>query len=219
VPVDVRSAGRKLCGACLSELTLSQVTLRLCAILFLVAVHGASVAATAYALGDKGPRYDGRLRVNPLAHLDLLGLLSGVLFSLGWSKPVAIDPGEMRLGRLGLVLVVIAAAVATLGVALALRLARPWILPLLGDTSSTVVFSLIDTIGQLGAWFALINLVPLPPLTGSHLLTALVPRIREPMSRIQLYAALLLLGLAATGLITRVLAPADHVLVEFVLGE
>jgi Zn-dependent protease len=203
----------------LSDLTLTQVAFRLCALLLLVAVQGATVAATAYALGDPGPRYDGRLRLSPLVHLDLLGLLSGVLFAVGWGKPVAIDPAELRLGRAGLVVVVIAAAVATLGVALVLRLARPWILPWLGDTSSTVAFALIDTIGQLGAWFALINLVPFPPLTGSHLLTALVPRLREPLRRSQLYAALLLLGVAATGVITSALAPAHRVVVGFVLGE
>src|SRR5262245_14805353 len=76
-------------GASLSDLTLTQVAYRLCAMLLLVAVHGATVAATACALGDPGPRYDGRLRASPLVHLDLLGLLSGVLFAVGWSKPVA----------------------------------------------------------------------------------------------------------------------------------
>jgi Zn-dependent protease len=203
----------------LTDLTLSQLVLRLCAIVFIAGVHGAVVAATACALGDPGPRYDGRLRVSPLAHIDLLGLLAGVLFSVGWSKPVAIDPAALRLGRMGLVLVVITAAVATLGVVLVLRLARPWVLPWLGDTSSTVVFALIETVGQLGVWFALVNLVPVPPLTGSHLLTALVPRIREPLRRSQIYAALLLVVVAFTGIITSVLAPADRVLEWLVLGE
>src|SRR5262249_20185605 len=187
--------------------------------LLLVAVHGATVAATACALGDPGPRYDGRLRASPLVHLDLLGLLSGVLFAVGWSKPVAVDPAELRGGRAGLVLVVIAAAVATLGMALLLRLPRPWILPWLRDTSSPVVFALIDPIGQLGTSFALVNVSPLPPLTGSHLLRALVPRWREPLRRIQLYASLLLLGLAGLGIVTSTLEPAHRVLVTLVLGE
>jgi Zn-dependent protease len=203
----------------LSDLTLAQVVLRLCALLLIVTVYGLAVAAIAVALGDPGPRHDGRLRANPLAQVDLLGLLAGVLCSVGWSRPVDIDASVMRLGRCGLIVVIMAAAGATLIFALALRIARPWLLPLLGDTPSTVAFALIDTIGQLAAWFALVNLLPVPPLTGSHLLAALVPAAREPMRRYQLLAGLLLLAVAATGALTRALAPAHRVLAGFVLGE
>jgi Zn-dependent protease len=204
-----------------TDLTLQQLVLRLFAFIIIAGVHGAAVAAAACTLGDPGPRYDGRLRANPFTHIDLLGLLGGVLFLVGWSKPVTIDPAALRPGRLGLVVVVVAAAAATLGTVMALRLARPWLLllPWLGDTSSTVVFSLIETIGELGVWFALVNLLPAPPFTGSHLLVALVPQIREPMRRSQVYAALLLLGIGATGVITGALAPADRVLMRVVMGE
>ena len=58
--------------------------------------------ATAVALGDPGPRHDGRLTFNPFAHLDILGGISAVLFSVGWIKPIAIDPAELRPGRAGL---------------------------------------------------------------------------------------------------------------------
>src|SRR5258707_9304630 len=83
------------------DLTLQQLVLRLIAYVFIAAVHGLAVAAVAVALGDQGPRYDGRLRVSPLAHLDIIGTAAGVLFSAGWIRPIAIDPFELRLGRLG----------------------------------------------------------------------------------------------------------------------
>jgi len=201
----------------LTDFTLQQVVLRFCAMLLLVGIHGLFVAATANALGDPGPRYDGRLRLSPLAHVDLLGFASGVLLSIGWIKPIAIDPGALRIGRIGIVVIVTAAAVGVLLVIVALQLVRPLVLPVLGDTASTLTFALIETIGQLGIWFALVNLLPVPPLTGSHLLTALVPATGEIMRRFHIYFALLLAALAATGLITRALEPAYRTVAELVL--
>jgi Zn-dependent protease len=201
----------------LTDFTLQQIVLRFFAMLLIVSVHGIVVAATAQMLGDPGPRYDGRLKLNPLAHIDLLGFASGVLFSIGWIKPIAIDPGALRIGRIGLVAVVAAAALGVLIFVEALQLVRPFVLPILDDTTSTLVFALIETIGQLGIWFALVNLLPLPPFTGSHLLAALIPKTGELTPRFHIYFALLLLALAATGIITRVLDPAHRVIADLVL--
>jgi len=203
----------------LLDVTLSQLVLRLCALVFIAGVHGAAVAGTAVALGDQGPRHDGRLSLNPFVHLDILGSISGVLFSVGWIRPISVDAAELRSGRVGLVLVVIAGAAATLLSALALRLLRPLLLPLLPDAASAAVFALIETTGQLSLWFALANLLPVPCLTGGHLLTALVPQWRDVFRRSCPYVAVLLVILAATGLVTGLLAPAYRPLAGPLLGE
>jgi Zn-dependent protease len=203
-----------------TDFTLQQIALRLCALLLIVGAHGAAVAGTACALGDPGPRYDGRLSLNPLPHLDLFGLASGVLFSVGWIRPIAIDPAKFYPGRRGLIAVVVVASIAVvLAIAFVLRLARPLLLPHLGDASSMLAFALIETFEQLAVWFALINLLPVPPLTGGLLLTALVPKIGEFVRGSQIYASLLLIVLAVTGVITGVLAPYERVLARLVLGE
>jgi Zn-dependent protease len=201
----------------LADFTLQQIVLRFCAMVLIVGIHGAVVAATACALGDPGPRYDERLRLSPLAHLDLLGFASGVLFGVGWIKPVAIDPAALRIGRIGVVVIVATAAIAILTIAVVLQLLRPLLLPFLGDTPSTLTFGLIETIGQLGIWFALINLFPAPPLTGSHLLTAFIPAAGEFMRRYHIYFALGLTALAATGIITRTLEPVYRMVAEIIL--
>jgi Zn-dependent protease len=201
----------------LTDFTLQQIVLRFCAVLLIIGVHGAIVAATAQALGDPGPRYDGRVRLNPLAHIDLIGFASAVLFSIGWIKPVAVDPAALRIGRIGLLLVVAAAALGVLIVVEALQLVRPLVLPLLDDTTSTLTFALIENIGQLGIWFALANLLPFPPFTGSHLLSALVPKTGELMRRFHIYFALLIAVIAATGIVTRALDPVYRVVAGFVL--
>jgi Zn-dependent protease len=201
------------------DLTPQQLILRFCALLFVAAVHGLAVAGTALALGDAGPRHDGRLSLNPFAHLDILGGISAVLFSVGWIKPVAIDPAQLRPGRIGLVLVVVVAAAVTLLGALALRLIRPLLLPVLPDTASALAFALIETTIQLSVWFALINLLPLPCLTGGHLLAAIAPPWRVAFWRSRTVVAVLLALLAATGWITGLLAPAYQMLAGMISGE
>jgi Zn-dependent protease len=202
----------------LTDYSLQQLVLRLAAMVFIAAVHGVAVAGTACVLGDPGPRYDGRLTPNPLSHLDLMGTLAGV-FSAGWIRPIAIDPAELRTGRIGLVLVVLAGAAATLASIVVLRFVRPYLLPLLPDTTSPLAFAFIETIGELGLWFALVNVVPLPPLTGSHLLVAIAPQWRDRLRRAQPYAAVLLAILAVAGIVTRLLGPVYAVLARAVLGE
>jgi len=199
------------------DLTLQQLVLRLIAYIFIAAVHGAAVAAVAVTMGDQGPRYDGRLRVNPLAHLDIVGTASGALFSVGWIRPIAIDPFELRIGRIGLAVVVAAGAAATLLSAVALRLVRPFLLPLLPDTSTATAFALIEVIGELSAWFALVNILPLPPLTGAHLLAAVAPAHGKLIAKIAPYSGVALALVAATGVITNVLGPPYRILANSLL--
>jgi Zn-dependent protease len=201
-----------------TDLTLQLIILRLVACVFIAAVHGFTVAAVAVALGDQGPRHDGRLRIGPLAHLDLVGTVSGVLFSVGWIRPVAVDPAALRPGRIGSALVVAAGAAATLAGAVALHLARPFILPMLPDTVSSTAFALIEITGELSAWFALINVLPLPPLTGALLVTAAAPSRAKAIAGIAPYAGIALALAAATGIVTRVLAPGYHALAGLIFG-
>jgi Zn-dependent protease len=200
------------------DLTLQQLVLRLIAYVFIAAVHGFAVAAVAIAMGDQGPRYDGRLRFNPVTHLDIIGTASGVLFSVGWIRPIAIDPVQLRLGRVGLVIVVAAGAAATLSSALALRLVRPFLLPFLPDTASVTAFALIEVVGELSVWFALINILPLPTLTGAHLLVAAVPACEKLIGRIAPYAGLVLALVAATGVFAKTLGPGYRILSRWIMG-
>jgi Zn-dependent protease len=202
----------------MTDLTLQQLVLRLVAYVLIAAVHGLAVAAAAVAMGDQGPRYDGRLRFNPVTHLDVIGTASGVLFLVGWIRPIAIDPIEMRLGRVGLVVVVAAGAAATLASAVALRLVRPFLLSLLPDTAAATTFAFIEVVGELSMWFALINILPLPPLTGAHLIVAAVPGWEKVIPRIAPYAGLALALLAATGVFAKTLEPGYRILSRLVLG-
>jgi Zn-dependent protease len=194
------------------DLTLQTVVLRICAGLLIVSVHGGAVAATAGLLGDPGPRQDGRLGLSPLRHVDLIGGLLIVLFTFGWVRAVAIDP--VRAGRRGLVVVVAVAACATMAMAELLRLVRPLVLNMLPDTAAATFFVFVEIVLRLSVAFTLFNSLPLPQLTGQHLLVAAWPKQRDALHRAQPYCAGLLAVLIAAGVVGRLLAPAEAFLTD-----
>jgi Zn-dependent protease len=203
----------------MGDLTLQQVVLRIAAVLVIAAVHGFAVAAMAYALGDPGPRHDDRLSVNPLRHVDPIGGLLMVLFAAGWIRPVALDPARLRPGRAGSLVVVAGASCATLAVAALLALMRPFVLNILPDTAAQTWFVFVETVGELSAAFTLFNLLPLPPLTGAHLAVALVPGARYAFRHARPFLVVVLALLIVTGVVARLLAPAEAVITRVVLRQ
>jgi Zn-dependent protease len=201
------------------DFTLSQLVMRICAVLLVSVLQGWAIAMAARVLGDAGPEQDGRLTIDPLRHVDLLGGAVALIFSIGWSRWVVIDPRALRHGRLDLLLVVGAGFAAVVLGVLGLRFARPFLLPLLPDTAAAAAFALIQTIIELGLWFALLGLLPLPPLAGGHLVVAVLPRVRERLPGMALFLGLILAALVATGAVTRLLGAAFRFLSVVVLGE
>lgn len=196
---------------------MQHVVLRIAAVLLIASVHGFAIAATACAMGDAGPRYDGRLTFNPLRHVDPIGGLLTVLFTIGWIRPVAVDPDKVWRGRSGLLAVVAIASSATIALALLLRLIRPLLLNMLPDTEAATFFVFVETVGQLVVSFTVFNLLPLPPLTGQHILVAVLPQKRDAFRRAQPYVAVLLALLIATGTAGRLLAPAESAIARVIL--
>jgi Zn-dependent protease len=203
----------------MGDLTLQHVILRIAAVVLIASVHGGAVATMAAVMGDPGPRDDGRLGLSPLRHLDMIGGLLTVLFTFGWIRPVAVDPDKLRSGRIGLVALVAVASCATIALAVVLRLVRPLILNMLPDTAAATFFVFIETVGQLCVSFALLNLLPIPPLTGQNFLFAAMPRQRETMRRAQPYCVVFLALLIATGVPQRLLAPVERAVERVVLGD
>lgn len=188
------------------DITLQQLLLRLVGFLAIAAVHGLAVAGMARLLGDDGPKHDGRLTANPIRHADLIGALGVVMFSLGWIRPIAIDAARLRGGRLGLVAVVAAGCAATLALALFATTIRLPALTTLGDSAAMTVDAWCKITVELAVWFALFNLLPVPPLTGAHLLAAINPAWRVPDKYVTGFAVAWALAIIALP-IERTLAP------------
>ncbi len=181
----------------LDGLTLQEVVFRGTTLLVLIALTGFILAAVSGLLGDRGPRHDGRLSLNPIRHLDLGGIVGAVIAQIGWMKAMPVDAGKLRGGRGGLVL----CAVVCLLAALLLAVVAGWLAPR-ARLSFAGSFGLylalwLETLARLAIWFAVFNLIPLPPLVGGHLLAAAAPaaavRLRSYAPNISFALVVLLL--------------------------
>ena len=200
----------------LADLTIHLIFLRFLSLLVIAAVQGFVVAGTAVLLGDQGPKHDGRLTPLPFSHLDLLGGACLIVFGLGWTKPVAVDPKEFRLGRIGVVAVILAplaALIATAVVLLALVVPAVTGLPY---TAGLLVAAFLRLAARLCLWVGLLNLLPVPPLTGGHLLAAFNVTLSRQTTWILAAAVAVAI---ATGLAADVIGPAYAALAARIIGE
>ena len=199
----------------LPDLTLQLIGFRVLALVIIAGIHGGLVAAAAVLLGDKGPKYDGRVTAAPTAHVDLVGAFSLVLFGLGWGKPVDVDAGQLRIGRMGIAGVILAGFVGLLVTAALFDALVLPALTTLPHTAALTTAAFLREAGSLSIWFALLSLIPLPPLTAGMLLGAI--GIRVPRQARWALAAALVVAVA-TGLVQRLLGPAHAWLTAVLVG-
>lgn len=134
-----------------------------------ITIHEFAHALAADRLGDPTPRLQGRLTLNPLAHLDPLGTLMLVLFRFGWGKPVQFDQFNLRNPRRDAMLISIAGPVSNLLTAvLATILLR--LLP-----SNLLAFLILQPFIVISIVLAVFNFVPIHPLDGGKILSGILP--------------------------------------------
>lgn len=159
-----------------------------------LSVHEFAHALAATRLGDGTAKAAGRLTLNPIAHVDVVGtlilpalsvILGGVAF-LGWAKPVPCRPDRFRRGvppRLGLAMVAVAGPLSNLALAVlsagALALLARAGSPILNGQQPTPIAALLIATFTLNVGLAVFNLLPFPPLDGHRLL----PRVFDPIIR------------------------------------
>lgn len=138
------------------------------ALILAIDVHEYAHAWTAEHLGDPTPRLQGRLTLNPLAHLDPIGTIMLILVHFGWGKPVQFDPFNLRHPRRDSALISIAGPISNILLAiicsLLLRLSMP-----------SVVLALIVQLLVFNIILAIFNLVPVHPLDGFKIVEGILP--------------------------------------------
>lgn len=164
----------------ISQFDLADTLLRLPAILFALSIHEFSHAYAATRFGDDTPGRQGRLTLNPLAHIDPMGFLFLVLLRFGWAKPVVINPVAFKNPKRDEIVVSLAGPFSNLVAAfffggifkLLTIYGRHWFA---FENFGEALFLMLLNFILINIGLAIFNMLPIPPLDGSHLISALIP--------------------------------------------
>ncbi|WP_419640179.1 site-2 protease family protein [Thiolapillus sp.] len=179
-------------------------------VVFAITVHEVAHGWVAKQYGDKTAWMLGRLTLNPIRHIDPVGtillpgllLLSGTGFIFGWAKPVPVNPDNLKNPKRDMALVAMAGPAANLLMALGWALLARFAIQI--DTpfaSLPMIYMGIAGI-SINLVLAIINLLPVPPLDGSRILSGMLPdRLAWQYNRFEPYGFYLLIFLLATGLL------------------
>lgn len=159
------------------------------AMLIAITVHEYSHGRVADMLGDPTPRQSGRLTLNPIKHLDLLGSLMIIIAHFGWAKPVPVNSRYFKDPKRDMLLVGVAGPMANFVTAVIFSL--PMRFGLLGN--NVILKGIFLYIVMINIALGIFNLIPVPPLDGSHILQAFLPPSAMPAFRwFQQYGILVL---------------------------
>jgi Zn-dependent protease len=191
--------------------TLRDVPLWIIAFLISGSFHEYFHAWTAYKLGDPTAERAGRLTLNPLVHIDPVGLIFIIIMTMsgwgiGWMKPVPVNPFNFRHPRQGNMFVALAGPVSNL-ILVALFVIIFKIFPALFVEGNPIGRLLIIFL-LLNVLLAVFNLLPISPLDGSHVVEGLLPESAlESWERFSRYGFVILIILLFTGILGRILDP------------
>ena len=155
---------------------LARIALVAPAFLVAVAVHEYAHGLVAYWLGDDTAEKMGRLTLNPFRHLDLLGTAMLFLVGVGWAKPVMFDDRNFKYPRIFSLLVAYAGPLANfLTAALFICLIKLLSFISLDPLLMISIHQVLDAVVTINIMLGIFNLIPIPPLDGSHLIRVMMP--------------------------------------------
>lgn len=185
-------------------------------LLLALTLHEVAHGYVAHRLGDPTAKSLGRLSLNPLKHLDPIGTIAFFFIKIGWAKPVPVNPKYFKNPKKDMLWVALAGPVTNLLLAVgSAALAKGiWLVASLMpySTLGEAIFVPLSHMLVASVWINLVlcifNFLPIPPLDGSRILTGLLPnKLAAQYLQFERYGFLLVLVLALTGVLSKVIIP------------
>ena len=175
--------------------------------LLCITLHELSHGFVAYKLGDDTAKSRGRLTLNPLKHLDPIGLLMMLVFHVGWAKPVPVNMYRFKNPKRGMALTALAGPVSNLLIAVVFMLLYGAAYIPLGRSAVGYYFlQMLQLTAIISIGLGIFNLLPLPPLDGSKVLAVLLPdRQYDWLMRYERFGMLIIMALVCFGALSNVL--------------
>lgn len=174
--------------------------------LICITFHETCHGLVAYKLGDPTAKRAGRLSLNPMKHIDWMGLAMMVVFHFGWAKPVPVNMLNFKNPKRGMAITALAGPVSNvlLTVVMLLLYGPLYVCSVLGYGGAVVSFlgETVLTTAYLSLALAVFNLIPIPPLDGSKVLFSVLPERKYwKLMRYERYGMILMLLLVSTGIL------------------
>jgi Zn-dependent protease len=193
--------------------------------LLAITVHEVAHGYIAYRLGDPTAKLAGRLTLNPISHLDPIGTLALILIHIGWAKPVPVDPRYLRNPRKDMMWISLAGPAVNLVTAAVLAVFLN-VIPFFfsGGVSHGARFILVPFL-QILFWgvyinvvLAIFNLIPIAPLDGSKIFSAMLPRKQAyEFEKLEPYGFIILILLLVSGVASYVILPPVNFIVSLLV--
>jgi Zn-dependent protease len=198
---------------------LSEIIIIAPPLLLALTIHEFAHGWVAYRLGDPTAKLAGRLTLNPLRHLDPIGTIAFFLIKIGWAKPVPVNAAYFKNPRKDMLWVALAGPMTNLAMAVISAVATKvvWLLMEILPASPVVnaLFVPLNAMLIASVWINLVlcifNFLPIPPLDGSRILSGILPPdLARSFAGVERYGFILILVLAFSGILAKVILPIIH---------
>ncbi|MGL5756244.1 MAG: site-2 protease family protein [Paraclostridium sp.] len=189
---------------------LSQFLVTAVGIAVAISVHEFGHAYVAHLLGDDTAKMSGRMTLDPMKHVDPLGLIMLIVAHFGWAKPVPVNPNNFKNYKLGNLIVSLAGPLFNVITAII-------VVNLIGIVKLEALQLILNSIFVYSMGFAAFNLLPLPPLDGWGIVSSFIPpKYYEAVYKYESMSTIIFIFLILTNFHVIILNPIMHVLYSIV---
>ena len=168
-----------------------------------ITLHELSHGFVAYKLGDDTAKNAGRLTLNPIKHLDIMGLIMMVVFHFGWAKPVPVNMYKFKDPKRGMAITALAGPVSNILITIVFLFIYGLLyIPLQLSAAGQYILQMIMITAYISLGLAVFNFIPVPPLDGSKVLFSLMSDEKYyKLMRYERYGTIIMILLVATGVL------------------